>query len=141
MLTVEDARVIMEGVVLMLSMEFVWMEEVEEVWNPKMWWKWIDILTNKIAIYLSISMKLSTIDIILFFWVSDTFGGYVILLSSFVFYNARKCGISSFSLYSLDKDQIRQRSLNVTKNSGNFNICLKLTLTVVWVLLDTLGSF
>ena len=90
---------------------------------------------------ISISMKLSTIDIILFFWVSDTFGGYVILLSSFVFYNARKCGISSFSLYSLDKDQIRQRSLNVTKNSGNFNICLKLTLTVVWVLLGTLGSF
>ena len=31
MLTVEDARVIMEGVVLRLSMEFVWMEEVEEV--------------------------------------------------------------------------------------------------------------
>ena len=31
MLTVEDARVIMEGVVLLLSMEFVWMEEVEEV--------------------------------------------------------------------------------------------------------------
>ena len=31
MLTVEDARVIMEGVVIMLSMEIVWMEEVEEV--------------------------------------------------------------------------------------------------------------
>ena len=31
MLTVEDARVIMEGVVIMLPMEFVWMEEVEEV--------------------------------------------------------------------------------------------------------------
>ena len=77
---------------------------------------------------ISISMKLSTIDIILFFGVSDTFGGYVILLSSFVFYNARK-------------DQIRQRSLNVTKNSGNFNICLKITLTVVWILLGTLGSF
>ena len=65
---------------------------------------------------ISISMKLSTFDIILFFGVSDTFGGYVILLSS-SFYNARKCGIFSFSLFSLDKDQIRQRSLNVTKNS------------------------
>ena len=34
---------------------------------------------------ISISMELSTIDIILLFGVSDTFGSYVILLSSFVF--------------------------------------------------------
>ena len=67
---------------------------------------------------ISISMKLSTFDIILFFGVSDTFGGYVILLSlSSSFYKAKKCGIYSFSLFSLDKDQIRQRSLSVTKNS------------------------
>ena len=61
---------------------------------------------------ISISMKLSTIDIILFFGVSDTFGGYVILLSSFVFLQCQK--MQNFFFFFLFSRQ-RSDQIKITK--------------------------